>query len=194
MPTVHVAAKFQVETNQWQFGQYVATGDKDWASRGLDFNTAIAANIVPLLGADCEYVGSQWSDVIERDTAGTLVPVEVPTLGGGAPSLPSAAPIVVTCFNGAFGRGKQGRMYVSGVPNDQYEGDDLTPDAVTAFQAGFDAFFAALVAANIVPLTARMLRTAHPPTLIGSDNVQRYIVRPFIRSQRRRQQGRSIRH
>lgn len=193
MPTVHAAAQFKIESNTWQFGLWVATGDKDWAARGADFNAAVVDNIMPLLGADTSFTGSAWNDSIERDTAGTVVPVAAPSAGAGAPSLPSAAPIVVTCYNGAFGRGKQGRIFLSGIPNDQYTGDDLNADAVTAFQGAFDSFYAALVAAAIQPLTARLDRSASPPTLIGSDIVSKFIVRPYIRVQKRREQGRSIR-
>lgn len=197
MPIVKVSAVFQVESNKWQFGQGLDVGSTDWATLGAAYNGAVTDNLVPLLGSDCSFMGTQWADVGGRITAGSFVPVEAETLGGGAPSLPSAAPIAVTCFNGEFGRGKQGRFFLSGIPNDQYEGDDLTADALTGFQTAFAAFYVALTGAGLAPVTIRYVRdetgkVTSPPTVDSTAAVLRYIVRPIIRSQRRRQQGRSI--
>lgn len=192
MPTVRVAATFDIGGDTWQFTTGVATADKDWDSQGLAFNTAIIDSLLPLLGSDCTYVGSQWSDYVERETPGGFVPAEADSVGGGGLSLPPEVAATVTLETESYGRGKQGRWFLSGIPQEGYVVGSLETEYRASLQVAIDGLGAALAASNIVVLVVRLNRTVSPPTLTSSDIVSGFNVRTVIRGQRRRQHGRDI--
>lgn len=192
MPSVEVQAKFESAGDPWMFTTAVATADKDWSSRGSDFNDQVIANVLPSLGSDTVYLGCQWGDPYERDTPGEFVPAPADSAGGGGLSLPAEVAATITKQTPTYGRGKQGRWFLSGIPQEGYSGGELEATYRETLQTAMTAFMAGLAGAAIVVLVARVDRATSPPTLIGTDIVSRLTVQVNIRGQRRRQHLRSI--
>jgi len=174
------------------FTTAVATGDKDWDARGTDWNTALIANILPNLGSDCEYLGSHWSDPFEQDTPGQFVPAPAASLGGGGLSLPAEVAFTTTLRTPTYGKGKQGRWFISGVPQEGYTVGELEPTYRATVNTAMTAFVTALAGSSIVVLVARVNRATTPPTLISTDIVSAVVVQITLRGQRRRQHLKSI--
>lgn len=188
MPNVKVAAQFQIGGDFWEFTSCVATGDKDWLARGTAFNTALVDNLLPALASDCTYMGSEWSDAIEKDTSGEFVPAEPDSVGGGGLSLPPYVAATVTLRVPTYGKGKQGRWFLAGIPVEGYLVGELEPDYRGTLQDAVTAFVAGLSSSSIQVLVAHYA----PPnytTFVSTDIVSRATVRSTLHGQRRRQHG-----
>jgi hypothetical protein len=192
MPSVKVAALFEIGSDNWEFTTTVATGSKDWLSLGTAFNAAVVDNLLPVLGSDCTFFGSQWADYIEKDTGGEFVPAAADSVGGAGLSLPPSVAATVTLRIPAYGKGKQGRWFLAGVPQEGYVVGELEPDYRVSLQAAVDAFIAALAGAAIQPLVAHFGKPADGRPFLGTDIVSRAVVRTRLGGQRRRAHGVNI--
>jgi hypothetical protein len=120
------------------------------------------------------------------NNAGTLVEgtsTVGPTVGGisASPMSPQVA-VLVHKSSGLLGRHFNGRLFVPGIADTELQSDmsSLTSGALTALQAGFDAWLADLVTRNLV------LHLLHRNVAVLPTPVTHLSVEPQVGTQRRR--------
>ena len=186
MPIYRASPKFEQVSISWQFGICLDTGDTDPAIPGAAINAAVETNLIPVIGIDCQFLGTQVSDPHAKLIAGQMNPSATLPFGTeGNVSLPPVACYHVTLYDGIYGLGRTGGWFMAGVPVDSYDGGQLNDSFVLDAQAAFDAFLANVNgSAGQVCVWSEKDGAAHP--------VLRLTVAKSIRVQRRREFGKSI--
>ncbi len=158
-------------------------------------DAALTTNLAPLQSEDVAYDGIRIGDPVQRVLAGQVFP-NTPTNGGVAsPMTPPTTSVVVTLNTGDYGRGKQGRVFVPGLPEGVQIDGRLDSVNTALWQGAFDAINAALNADGFTWVVARRdVPLTHPPTYTVISPVILLTARSILRVQKRREIGRSIRH
>ena len=180
--------KFRSTLIDWQFDIHIDSSAGDPTVPAAAVNAAVEVNLIPVLATDTQFLGSQIADPYAKTIAGQFLQSATQPFGTeGATGLPPVACYTVSLYDGVYGRGRTGKIFISGVPVDAYAGGNLLSAFVGTAQTAFQGFVDDVNAgAGQVVVYSKKDGAGYP--------VFRLTVQSVLREQRRREFGRSIKH
>lgn len=194
--TYRCSQQFLMANNAMQIDMWLRdTAGAGFAPMATSVDTHLGANLAPLQSVDCLYNGVRIGDPIQRVLAGQVFPNTTVAGTVNSPATPPTTSVVITLNTGRYGRGKQGRLFVPGLPEGVQLDGRLPPADTANWQTAFDAINAGFNTDGFEWVVAILHRpVTHPPTYDGVVGVVLLTARNILRVQKRREVGRSIRH